>query len=228
MNLPSIIDDLLLIVNHGSIPQAHKIRREQLVQWVTNQRALWLSREYNKGRGIKNNEMQTLDNVQLEIVDEANMYAAFNCTIPLLRSTKKLPRSLQLLFSDTIVSIRPHGIVQARINYVSREQAVVSGNGIFNRSHVYAFIYNDYLYIKYGSKANKGNIIKKVNVEGVFENPLAVDIFNNIDDAILLGKAEYPISMQFIEYIKGQILQADVQVLLQMPKDITANDEADA
>lgn len=227
MKLFNIVDDLKLIITHGLIPQDIKISDDLIVQWVNNQRALWLANEYNKGRDIRNNEKQVLKNVKLETVDGSTLSTDFNSGITVLKSVRQIPRNLQLLVRDAITSIRPLNVISERVNLVPREQAVYSGNGILNRNKLFAFKHDDYIFIKYGDQANKSDIITSVAIEGVFEDPLVVNTFNDEVDYIWDGIDDYPISAHFIEYLKAQILQANVQVFMQMHKDNSQNDEHD-
>ncbi len=228
MKLPNIIDDLLLIMTHANTPQAHKVRKEQIRQWVNNQRALWLTNEYNKGREVRNNEMQILHTVELEVIDSSELSTVIDSETRVLKSKYPVPRNLQLMLRDTLISIRPLTVIGERLNYVTREQAIYSGNGVLNGKFLYAFKHNDYIYVKYGKQADKSEIIKKVSIEGVFEDPFTVDVFNNTEYAIIDGINEYPVSMQFVEYIKGQVLQQDFNALMQVPKDNKPNDEQDS
>lgn len=228
MNLPSIVDDLKLIITHANPIQAHKVTKAQLRQWINNQRALWLTNEYNKGRGIRNNEKQVLYNVELVVVDSAELSTEIDSEIRVLKSKYPIPRNLQLMLRDTLVSVRPLDVTSVRINYVPRELAIYSGNGVLNGKYLFAFKHDDHLYIKYGSQADTANILTNVSIEGVFENPFEVDRFNETEDDILLGKEHYPVSMQFVEFIKSNVLQNDFGALMQMPKDDKPDDESNS
>ena len=82
-----------------------------------------------------------------------------------------------------------------------------------------------YIRVKYGKNNDRVGILKYLQVEGVFENPLDVDVFNGTDDQIRFGEKEYPVSMTFILFIEGEILKMNVQRFV---ADGQANDEEDS
>lgn len=227
MKLHNIIDDLQLTLHRANVHNATNIDKRLLVQWVNNQRALWLSNEYNKGREFRNNEIQTLDIVEMEVDTTSSITFNLPKSITLLKSKERLPRTLQFQTRDGLVAIRPLNRQIPRFNYVSREQVPYSGNGKYNKGMVFFFKIDDYLYMKYGGDNWKNNIPLQLMLEGVFENPLEVDEFNNTIDYIWDGKDEYPISMKFVEYIKNAILETNFIRLMSSPTDKMNNDEND-
>jgi hypothetical protein len=225
MKLPNIVDDLLLIISRGSIPQSSIFDKRLIIQWITNQRALWLYNEFNKGREFRNNELQILNDVELEIDTESSMLNSLPYGTTLLRSVETLPRTIQFTSRDGIVSIRSQNKQIQRFNYVPREQVPYSGNGMFNKSMIYFFKIDDRLYAKYGPDSLRINIPNTVIVEGIFEDPLEVDEFNGFDDNIRNGISEYPVSMRFVEYIKNAILETNFLKLITAPADMSGDDQ---
>lgn len=227
MKLPNIIDDLELIFHKANVHNETMITKPLIDQWLMNQRALWLSNEFNKGREIRNNETQTLFSVEMELDKTSSIVFQLPGGITLLKSKKKLPRTLQFQTRDGLIAIRPLNKQFPRYNYVSREQAPFSGNGKYNSNMVFFFKSDDYLYAKYAEDNLKVNIPIRLMVEGIFENPHEVDTFNDTIDNIWDGIDDYPISMRFIEYIKGAILETDFSKLIVMPTDTNNNDQND-
>jgi hypothetical protein len=227
MKLPKILDDLMLIISKAKVPNATRYDKRLLSHWVDTQRALWLSNEYNKGRDIMNNEVQIINSIEMQIDTASSVATSLPSGIALLKSTVQIPRTIQLQTRDGITAIRPLNKQFARFNYVPREQAVYSGNGMCNRNMIFFFKIDDYLYAKYGTQNLKNNIPTHVSVEGIFESPLEIDDFNNTFDYIWNGTHEYPISMKFVEYIKNAILETNFISMLTAPEDNSANDEHD-
>ena len=224
MTLPKIVYDLKLIIHNGHIPDDTRFDDRQLVYWINTQRSLWLTNEYNKKREIRNNEKQLLRNVPMSIVD-SNEITTVSSGVKLLRTTAKLPRTLNGQYRDMIISIKPLNIINVPFNYVTVEQASYCGEGVLNANMLYFFKYNDYIYCKYGKQTLKIPILERVTIEGVFENPLDVDEFNSDYDYLWKGTTEYPISAKFIDYIKAEILKLNVGIFMQMPIDNNNDDE---
>lgn len=224
MKLKEIIYDLKLIISNGKIPDDSKFDNRLIVNWINNQRSLWLTNTYNKKVEPRNNEVQVLNCVDFTLID-SNEYDDINTNITLLKSDNKIPRTLDVYTRQMITAIRPLDAVGRKINFVNRERAIYSGNGILNRDMLYSFIHNDYMYIKYGEKEWRTAIPRKLRLEGVFENPLEVDVFNNTIDNIWDGINEYPISRRFIDYIKAEIIKLDIQAFIASPLDDSNDDE---
>lgn len=227
MKLMNIVDDLLLSIRRLNVPNANKIDKRLLVQWINNQRALWLTNEINKGREFMNNEVQTLKSVAMKPDADSSFFTTTPRGYTILKSELPLPRVIQFQVRDGVVSVRPRNKQFQRFNYVAREQAPYSGNGKYNRGMIYFFKIDDYLYAKYATDNLNVNIPTDVMLEGIFENPLEVDDFNNTVDNIWNGIDEYPISMKFVEYLKSAIITANFAQMLAVPSDNTNNDEDD-
>ena len=67
-------------------------------------------------------------------------------------------------------------------------------------------------------------MVRNVNLEGIFENPLEVDTFNGTKNLIRFGKEEYPVSEAFLAFIEQNIWQTHIN---QFVMDIQANDNED-
>lgn len=226
MKLPEIVYDIKTIIHGGKIPDDTIFDNRLIAHWIDTQRALWLTNEYNKGIELENNEVQTIYDLEFEIIDSSELQI-YDTDINVLRSKITVPRTLTSRTRDLITGIRGIDVLGHKLNYVRREQALYSGNGMFNRSYLYVFKHNDYLYIKYGNQNRQSAIPLHLRVEGVFEKPMEVDVTNNTIDNIWKGVTEYPISVRFVQYIKGEIIKADVNTLFNTVKDSANNDEYD-
>jgi len=224
MKLPELVQNIRTVFYNNRIPNSNLIDNRQIIYWINEQRALFLKQEYNKVRLPDNNEKQILYNIELEPYTDGFMPITINENTTLLRSKLKLPRTIQYIIGDGIISVRSTNILSERINYVTREEVIYKGNGIFNRKSIYAFKSEDYLWIKYASNSDKSRIIKTVILEGIFEDPLSVDIFNNTPDLIRFGNSEYPIAEAFLPFIEENIFKINIQRFI---KDLNPNDEED-
>ncbi len=224
MKLLDIVYDLKLIISRGTIPDDSKFDNRLLINWINNQRALWLTNEYNKKRDVRNNEVQVIKEIEFEVID-GNEFGIVDTGTKLMRSKLRIPRVLQIQTRIMLTSVRALNVVGCRLNLVNREQFVYSGNGKFNKGMLFVTLHNDYLYIKYGVSAYRDRIPTKLRGEGVFEDPLEIDVFNNTPDNIYDGIDEYPISRKFIDYMKAEILKLDIGSFYQAPLDDANDDE---
>ncbi len=221
MKLPELIQNIKSTLYNNRVPNSNLLDDRQIIYWINEVRALFLKQEYNKVRNPQNNEKQILNNVEMIVSSNELEIIDMNAKT-LLRSKNKLPRTIQYILSEGIISVRGLNTLLERINFTSRENAIYKGNGIFNKNKLFAFKHNDYLWIKYGEKNDKSSVITNVMIEGVFENPLEVDVFNGTPNQIRFGLDEYPISEAFKPYIEDQILKTNIQRFI---KDINSNDE---
>lgn len=224
MKLPELVENIKSYLYNNRIPNSNKLDDRQIIHWINRQRALWLRREYNQMREVRNNEKQILYKISLEVIGDEFSPITLNNNMSILRSSYKVPRTIQYHVNDGILAVRGVNKLSERISYTDRESALYKGNGWFNRKKIFAFKDDDYIWIKYGPNADKDKIIKYVQVEGVFENPLEVDIFNGTPYAIQKGDSEYPISAAFMDFIDSEILKINVQRFV---SDGNPNDEED-
>ncbi len=224
MKLPELTQNIKHYLYNRRVPNSNRLDNRQIIHWLNRQRALWLRREYNQMREIKDNERQILYNVELEVIeDELHSIPPTN-SASILRSVYRIPRAIQSHISDGILSVRGKNKLSKRISYTNRENAIYKGNGWFNRKKIFAFKDDDYIWITYGSNTDKSRIIKEVQVEGVFENPIDVDVFNGTPMNIKNGDTEYPVSAAFMDFIDGEILKLNIKRFV---SDGNPNDEED-
>lgn len=80
----------------------------------------------------------------------------------------------------------------SKINIVTKERALKSGNGRFNSNNVYGYESDNYLYLFSKSRLD----LFTIDIEAVFENPSDVAVFSDINGNSLYSDSttEYPIS----------------------------------
>lgn len=224
MKLPEIIQNIKSTLYFNKVPNTHNIDDRRIIYWINEQRALWLKREYNKMREPKTNERQILYNINMEAIKDKNNPIILSDNTYLLRSTSKIPRTIEWTFSDGVTAVRGSNKLSKRINYTSREDVIYKGNGWFNKNKIWAFKDDDYVWIKYANNADKTELVKNIQLEGIFENPIDVDIFNGTPLSIKKGEEPYPVSLSFAIYIETEILKLNAQNFI---LDENTNDEED-
>ena len=221
MKLPELIQNIKSTLYNSRVPNTTLLDNRQIIYWINKQRALWLKREYNQLRSPQQNEKQVLNDIELKVYKNI-VYPINIITHTLMRSKLKIPRTIQYNISDGVLGVFGKDRFDIVLNYTDRNSVIYKGNGVFNRKQIFVFKDNDYLWLKYANNLDKSRIVKNVVLEGVFENPLEVDEFNNTNDNIYEGIDEYPVSEAFLEYIEEGIYKINPNKFI---KDEQANDE---
>lgn len=178
--------------------------------WIRTQRNLWLKNILNKYKITSENIIQDLGSLTLET---SGVYK---------RSTVDLPKFLSVNQEPQIVRVGPTTLTKTGKDYsiIPYQQSKFVGSGRFNTNMVYAFIYNNRIYLAGSSSALSG--LTTVNVRGVFEEPLDVITYGS-PNVPFTEDMEYPIDEGFIPYIKGEILKADIMSVLKVQQDPSNN-----
>lgn len=177
---------------------------------INEQRALFLRNEYNKNRSLDPYVIQTLKCIQMELV------SPFDCcfTIPsdckILKSVKEIPNTLELFYTKGISSVGPADITLPRYILIDYSRVAYAGNGRSNRNAVYAFLYDNHLYLI--SKDPKVNLIKNITVRGVFEDPTSLGNFLDCSGNSCYSIHDpYPMNLWMWAYVKPSVLQQLMQ-----------------
>jgi len=217
-SLNQLTFDILELVRGNSISDDIEIDERQIIYHINNQRALWLKREMEKpGAEIDQNIEQDLGCVELTTADSAECCDIESGCV-LLRTKKKIPKTLKFGSSENnITRVGPVDKITTPFNFVPYGRAVYSGHGKYTKDLIYAYLLNDYIYIKTSDKI--AQLMEYINVRGVFEDPTAVSAFIDCDNQSCFSlDDEYPIHTYIIPYIKEQILN-QLGMAMKFPKD---------
>jgi len=178
-----------------------------IIDQINQFRAVWIKNELNKNRVIDDVIKQTITCIEMTIQTQSEC-PAVTTTDMVLKSTVSIPKTIIRSNRDSILSVRNSKILSERYNYVPLERAVYSGSGKVNKREIFAFIYNDYLYIKLNPENPKIPLLNKVSIEGLFENPLDVAEMTCCDDSTCydITTMDYPLSIGAWAYIKSQMI----------------------
>jgi len=174
--------------------------------WIRTQRNLWLKNVLNKYKITSENIIQDLGSLSLETS------GVFK------RTTVELPRFLSVNQEPQIVRVGPTTLSKTEKDYsiVPYQSSKSLGNGRFNSGLVYAFLYNNRIYLS--SSSTILSALTTVNVRGVFEEPLDVVTYGT-PNVSFTEDMEYPVDEGFIPYIKAEILKADILPFLKTSQD---------
>lgn len=171
-------------------------------------RAKYLRRELNNfQRTADNSALQTLC-INLELVDANECDVKFDCE-KILRSTKPIPRPLDLHTAPAIVQVKPTTITSEPFNFVTKERIAYASSTPFKG--IYSFLDPDgYIYVY--SKSNI-KMLECLTITGVFENPSDLQAYpaccgcNPADNPCFDDKVtDYPLQPHLIDLIKLEIV----------------------
>ena len=195
-----------------------------LYRLLNNQRSLWLKNEMNKGRSIEDNVKQTINGLELEVVD-ASTFPLVSTKYRVLRTLDVIPKTVERLHSDTITQVRNSNLLSEKYNYTHRDKFPFSGNGRFNKDDVFATLYNNHIYIKIPKDNPSVATLTHISIEGVFEDPKEPYSYTKAAQSKIYDvlQEEYPLSLAMWNYIKGAILQTDLKVITNIPQTNTVH-----
>jgi hypothetical protein len=212
------IEELIRI--HG-LTSDNKLSRRLILQFMNNQRSLWLKNELNKGRSIEDNIRQPIDGLKLKAVngstfiDDPSSYNIF-------RTELRIPTLVELSHDYNVLFIRTSGIKETKLSYVHRDRIPYVGHTRFSKNKPFVTIYDGYIWLITNKFSFKYNMIDYLSIEGIFEQPELVYSYKNNSYIYNTGTIgindvfaeKYPVSQAMWTYIKNAILQTDIQVVI--------------
>ena len=170
----------------------------QVYYWIKNQRALWLYKRCSEHKplGDKNIQEYSSLSVTTDTVDTNEKKSTLIATPIIYRGEPKI------LFVG--YTRKDKGIL-----FLPYESAKYHGSGRFNADTMCAYYYNGYIYVRSYSYST-------IIVRGVFEDPM--------DVTGMTVDSEYPVDESLLEFLKGDILKADMSIFLSAKND-PVNDE---
>lgn len=202
VDLHSQLDEGLNVNNSDSI-----FSTRYYTDIINEQRSLYIRNEYNRTREID-------PNIQQSYCEELELVAPEDCpctTIPIgckiLRTKNKVPNTIEFHHSKGITSVGPVIITAKRFNLIDYDRVPFVGEGRTTKNVVYTFIYNQYLYVI--SNSPSVNLIKKITIRGIFEDPTEIAQFLACSENNICWSPNdpYPINQWMWAYVKEQVMQ---------------------
>lgn len=204
------------------------VSTEHLKYLVNTYRAQFLRRDLSKpGRYVDESIKQDIGCLRLELSDPADCCAVTSdCTI--LRTEKEIPHPVELRSSPLITSVGPINILQSRFEFVSYHRAIYSGNGDFNQQSIFAFYFNNRIYIKSNPDNKDAQMLEYIKARGVFQDPTAIKNFEDCESGTPCynDDMDYPMNTWMIPMVKDAVIKEGLQ-LLKTPPDNENNSEDD-
>lgn len=164
--------------------------------------------------------------VDLEEVDISDSPLTNELSETIMRSTKPLPRSLELSHRNMIEKVTTGGKLDRQINIVTAKRFIYAGAGDYDGDQTFVMIDgSNYLYLK--SNNNEDFTYETVSVSQILERPLEALGFNSIDSGADLNTFRYPISNTLALALIDEIV-VKLAKLKSLPSDQENNSSDDA
>jgi hypothetical protein len=200
---------------------------EKIEHDVNLKRSLFIRNELNKsGRTIDMNYIQTLGCLELELgsptdccVDDVDCFV--------LRTKDIIPNTIELHNKKLITRVAPIVKTKVKFNFVSYDRFLHSGNGQFNKNDIFATLHNGRIYLK--SNNENINLIEKIALDGIFEDPREVIKFKNCDGSnCFSADSKYPLNQWMEDYIKQALIEEYFKLTLRSTKDNTNDGKSES
>jgi len=116
--------------------------------------------------------------------------------------------------------------MRSDFQFVDYEEAKVAGNGRFNGDVVFAFLLDGYMYITSKNASLFFKAISRINIMGVFENPVEASVFKNCDGSVCYDEnTDYPLAKWMTNSIETIIFEKYVKLDAVAPTDNNLNNK---
>lgn len=166
-----------------------------------------LRNEYNRTRTFNEFTIQTLNCVEVEIVDSSTCCDGLLPTgCKVLRTKNQLPTPVEFHQRDGIISIRPNDVLSKNIIYTNIDRIpYIKSDGI-NNTQLYAFIWDKYLYLY--STNPKYYLIESISLRGLFVDPVKAAESGCSGSHCMDDNTPFPISLWMWESLtRPKVLQ---------------------
>jgi len=218
--------DIRSLLRNYNLVDEDLLTNRQIEFWIMSQRAMWITRRDSAFIKVDHTLSQVLTEDVIS-VDRSMIPADVPAQYRILRTKRRLPRLINFKSWDGIISAGPVDMAANRFNHVEFNEAIASGNGRFNKTQIFSFIFDGYLYIISKGIKNYWYLISQVGVVGIFEDPRELGNFKHVTGETCWSlDDEYPISLDLWNYMKDQIRLNNIKELYTIPVDKSNDDNS--
>lgn len=210
----------ILEIYRANVRNTDEIDIRQIKYWVQTTRARLLKQKYDKPfHTIDNNYIQKVrpngQAVSTELTD-SSAYTSIPTGTYMVRTAITIPPTIERDgIGHTFTRIGPADQLGIEFNIIPYDAINYYGNGKFNHDSVAAYLLDDRIYFM--SKNPQSVLgLKYVDIRGVFQNPLEVELINN---SLYTDDDAYPINLNMIEDMKSIILGKEFKLSFKPPVD---------
>jgi len=221
VTLNQLVYDLINLLRGGGTTDDDMLGRRQVAFWIINTRALLIRQDYDKGRTISDNIIQTISCLPVEQIDASMCPCIITAGCNIMRSVSQIPKPIETAQKDLIIRISPPVINQRPYSLINFHRSLWIGMNKYTRHGGKAFYKDRYIYLM-----NVDPSVSFVSVDAVFEDPRELANYNACNNAPCYDdNSNFPISRWMVELMKKMIVDTDIKVLLNTPSDMK-NDAA--
>jgi len=215
--LAKLIKDVQLIAASGPVPDDFRMSDRLVENWITQIRSTLIAQGLEKRKDISDVWIQTIGCLELETVDEAECCdIEIGCT--LLKSVRQIPTTIETKDSNLIIGVT--GLDNTHITQTNRFKRRYKKYSRYTGSNKGWYLKDNYIYVI------NDNILKYVNVHGIFDDPRELASFKNCSGETCFSfDSNYPVSTKMADSIVNIIIQTKVKPFMTFPQDLSNDSE---
>lgn len=225
--LKNIVDDLMNTYYGGSPSDDGDLSMFQVAYWVKQYRATILRQELTR-HSYQDVYVQRIPCMEMELVDPV-LCCDISTQCKVLRSKYKIPSTINTgtksNYVTSVTSVPTKGFGNVTVfDSISYLDAKYDQYSRFTSHRPKWFLLDNYLFLLIKDKADK-NLIEKVSIYGIFEDPSELGLISDCNDKICYDwEADpYPLSDDLIKTITDMIIKEKFPVLKSLPTDQVNN-----
>lgn len=214
-----LIYNIKNILRGGVQSDTELVSDRQVLFWINNTRSTLIRQDINKRRSISDNIRQSFCMDVSEV--DASVCCGITVDCKVVRTDLQLPSFLESDHKDLLTKVGPVNILGPSFTLIPFNRAAWVGNNKYSKNGKYAFLRDGYIYLL----GEDVDLITKISVEGVFEDPtvLADFIDCSTGSSCFSLDSEYPLSNWMIEPLTQMILASNGKVIVQSPTDVSGD-----
>ena len=210
--LNELVYDIKNPANGGFQSDDVAVSDRQVAYWVNDTRDMLIGQLFSAKKAIPDTIIQHLECVEMDCLDPAECCDISSCA-RVLRSTQKLPRTIQRNDRNTILSVSSVDKTVGFTETTYFRQRTNAHNRYTGKKPRW-FIKNDYLYI------TNEKVLDNVSVSGIFEDPTEGIMFNDCEGTpCFTWDSDYPVTTRMARLITTLVLKERLGITAQTPND---------
>lgn len=213
----TLIRDIIRISRGGVEAQSETISDRQIELWIHQYRAMLIKQDLDKGKYPNPSYIQELKGLKLSPVDASEIDSKpINRYV--LKSNLRIPKLIDLNYSQGITYI---GTADGReIQVIPQSRSKWQQYKTYTNNDPLVYLKDQYLYLV------NGEVIENINIRGLFEIPMEVELFNNPVIGVPTYNPDtfkYPIPINMLGPLKDLILSKELGMMLKTTSDTDNN-----
>lgn len=222
MLLSEIVYNIKNLISGGIQSDDENLSDDQVAFIVNYYRAKLLRQDISKGKSKSEINTQNLGRVNLIQADKNECCDIDAC---MLRTEFKIPKPLAV---NNDLNLSFVGTLNG-IDFSKKQHNTMrwSCSAKYTGNHTFWYYQNGYIYISNPPTT----LMKYINIQGVFEDPIEAESFRTCDcdnglDCVKGLDIEYPMSLHNVDLVVKLMAETELNILMSLPSDIS-NDGLD-